>query len=334
MVTNGHHPQRSQGAAARPSRWRPATSHRHRAGPGDRLSPASPPRMPRSWAAGSAPARTATPWSCTWRASRHTVGVMQTPDAIARVASECAQDLAADGIVYAEVRYAPELSTQGGLSLDEVMEAWLEWLRDRRHGCRGGRPSHRHPGHRHGHAPVRPLGGDRRALGPLPRSGHGRLRHRRPRGRLPAESPSRCLPARSIAPTSTSPSMPARPSGCPRSGRRCSGVAPSGWGTACASWTTSRSARRATSSMGRLAQYVRDIRVPLEMCPTSNVHTGAVESIEKHPIDLLRRLRYPRHGQHRQPAHERRQPERRVRDARRRPSTSASTRCSGSRRTR
>ena len=44
--------------------------------------------------------------------------------------------------------------------------------------------------------------------------------------------------------------------------------------------------------MGRLAQYVRDVRVPLEMCPTSNVHTGAVASIGDHPIDLLRRLRF------------------------------------------
>ena len=44
--------------------------------------------------------------------------------------------------------------------------------------------------------------------------------------------------------------------------------------------------------MGRLAQYVRDARVPLEMCPTSNVHTGAVASIGDHPIDLLRRLRF------------------------------------------
>ena len=44
--------------------------------------------------------------------------------------------------------------------------------------------------------------------------------------------------------------------------------------------------------IGRLAQFVRDNRVPLEMCPTSNVHTGAVASIEQHPIDLLRRLRY------------------------------------------
>ena len=45
-------------------------------------------------------------------------------------------------------------------------------------------------------------------------------------------------------------------------------------------------------ALGRLAAYVRDRRVPLEMCPTSNVHTGAVTSIEEHPIDLLRRLRF------------------------------------------
>jgi adenosine deaminase len=45
-------------------------------------------------------------------------------------------------------------------------------------------------------------------------------------------------------------------------------------------------------SLGRLATFVRDRRVPLEMCPTSNVHTGAAPSIEEHPLDLLRRLRY------------------------------------------
>jgi adenosine deaminase len=44
--------------------------------------------------------------------------------------------------------------------------------------------------------------------------------------------------------------------------------------------------------LGRLAAFVRDRRVPLEMCPTSNVHTGAVQSVADHPIDLLRRLRY------------------------------------------
>src|SRR5947207_4489256 len=56
----------------------------------------------------------------------HTVGVLQERDAIIRVAAECAEDLAADGVVYAEVRYAPELSTEKGLTLDEVVEANLE----------------------------------------------------------------------------------------------------------------------------------------------------------------------------------------------------------------
>src|SRR5271155_5753318 len=57
---------------------------------------------------------------------RHTVAVMQTPEALRRVAAECAEDLAADGVVYAEVRFAPELHTERGLSLDEVVEAVLE----------------------------------------------------------------------------------------------------------------------------------------------------------------------------------------------------------------
>ena len=57
---------------------------------------------------------------------QHTVGVMQEKDAIIRVAAECAEDLAADGLVYAEVRFAPELSTERGLTLDEVVAANLE----------------------------------------------------------------------------------------------------------------------------------------------------------------------------------------------------------------
>ena len=44
--------------------------------------------------------------------------------------------------------------------------------------------------------------------------------------------------------------------------------------------------------LGRLAAFVRDRRVPLEMCPTSNVHTGAAPIHREHPIDLLRRLRF------------------------------------------
>ena len=59
----------------------------------------------------------------------HTVGVMQTADALVRVAAECAEDLAADGVVYAEVRFAPELHTEEGLELAVVVEAVLEGFR-------------------------------------------------------------------------------------------------------------------------------------------------------------------------------------------------------------
>ena len=42
-----------------------------------------------------------------------------------------------------------------------------------------------------------------------------------------------------------------------------------------------------TVELGRLAAYVRDKRIPLEMCPASNVQTGAAASIAEHPIGLL-----------------------------------------------
>jgi adenosine deaminase len=45
-------------------------------------------------------------------------------------------------------------------------------------------------------------------------------------------------------------------------------------------------------SMGTLAQYVLDKRIPLEVCLTSNVQTGAVRSIEEHPFGIFYRYRY------------------------------------------
>jgi adenosine deaminase len=56
----------------------------------------------------------------------HTISVMQTKEEIERVARECVLDLAADGVVYAEVRGAPELFTRKGLTLDQVIEATVE----------------------------------------------------------------------------------------------------------------------------------------------------------------------------------------------------------------
>ncbi len=53
----------------------------------------------------------------------HTIALMQTADALERVAAEAVEDLAADGVVYAEVRFAPELHQEGGLALAGVVEA-------------------------------------------------------------------------------------------------------------------------------------------------------------------------------------------------------------------
>lgn len=55
----------------------------------------------------------------------YTIALLQTPDAIERVAYEMVADAAADGLRYLEVRYCPELSTRAGLTMDEAIAA--EW---------------------------------------------------------------------------------------------------------------------------------------------------------------------------------------------------------------
>ncbi|MEN9324761.1 MAG: hypothetical protein RL414_515 [Actinomycetota bacterium] len=56
----------------------------------------------------------------------HTISLMQTPEQIIRVGRECAIDLARSGVVYAEVRGAPELFTRNGLTMDQVIEYTIE----------------------------------------------------------------------------------------------------------------------------------------------------------------------------------------------------------------
>jgi adenosine deaminase len=71
----------------------------------------------------------------------HTLAVMQTAEHIERVAYECAVDLAADGVVYAEVRFAPELHQQRGLPLDAVVSAVTDgFRRGERDAAAAGQP--------------------------------------------------------------------------------------------------------------------------------------------------------------------------------------------------
>lgn len=58
----------------------------------------------------------------------HTIAAMQTADHLQRVAREFVLDQAADGVIYAEARWAPEQHTQGGLTEAEAVEAVRDGL--------------------------------------------------------------------------------------------------------------------------------------------------------------------------------------------------------------
>ena len=59
------------------------------------------------------------------RGFAHTIAVMQTPEALERVADEAGEDLANDGVVYAEIRFAPVFHQQRGMNLEQVLDALL-----------------------------------------------------------------------------------------------------------------------------------------------------------------------------------------------------------------
>jgi adenosine deaminase len=82
--------------------------------------PASDPVSLQQWFTHGADSRDILQYLATFE---HTLAVMQTAEAIERVAAEAAVDLAADSVVYAEVRFAPELHQANGLSLDAVTDA-------------------------------------------------------------------------------------------------------------------------------------------------------------------------------------------------------------------
>ncbi len=51
------------------------------------------------------------------------VALMQTPESLTRIARELAEDFAADGVIYGEVRFAPQLHRRRGMTLQQVLDA-------------------------------------------------------------------------------------------------------------------------------------------------------------------------------------------------------------------
>lgn len=217
----------------------------------------------------------------------HTIAVMQTREQLRRVAREFVEDQAADGVVYAEARWAPEQHLAGGLSLVEAVEAVRDGLADGMAACAAaGRPilvqqiltSMRHgapttevaelavafrhdsvcgfdiAGAEDGYPPSRFAA----AFDYLKRHNFEFTIHAGEAFGLPSiwEAVQLC--------------------GASRLGhgvRLVDDIAPDG-------------------TLGELAGYVRDRRIPLELCPSSNLQTGISDSIAEHPFGLLARLHF------------------------------------------
>jgi adenosine deaminase len=221
----------------------------------------------------------------------HTVGVMQTADALVRVAAECAEDLAADGVVYAEVRFAPELHVEAGLELDAVVEAVIEGFRVGtaraaehgrriRVGCLLTAMRHAARSREIAELAVR-----YRDLGVVGFDIAGAEAGFPPTRHLDAFEYMRQQNAHFTIHAGEAFGLPSI-----WEALQWCGADRLGHGVRIVDDITLGA--DGTPRLGLLAAYVRDKRIPLEMCPTSNVHTGAAKSLADHPIGLLTQLRF------------------------------------------
>ncbi len=215
----------------------------------------------------------------------HTIGVMQDKDAIERIAFECAQDLAADGVVYAEVRFAPEQHTERGLTLDEVMDAVTTGFR------RGADTTD---------LTIYTIASAMRTAAHSLEIAELAVRWRDAgvvgfdiAGAEEGYPPSRHLDAfQYVMRENFHATIHAGEAfGLPSIAEALHycGAERLGHGVRIVDDITGT---RGEEKLGRLAAYVRDRRIPLELCPTSNMNTGVVGSIAEHPIGMLRRLRF------------------------------------------
>lgn len=221
----------------------------------------------------------------------HTCAVLQHKDALIRAAHECALDLAADGVVYAEVRFAPEQHMEAGLTLDEVVEAVQE-------GFRTGQAAAVAAG-----API-VIGTLCSAMRQAAQSNEIAalaIRHRDAgvvgfdiAGPEKGFPPSRHLDAFNLVHEANFHTTihAGEAFGLPSIHEALQYCGAERLGHGVRIVDDIKVHQDGSYELGRLAAFVRDRRVPLEMCPSSNVHTGAATSIAQHPIALLKRLRF------------------------------------------
>jgi adenosine deaminase len=218
-----------------------------------------------------------------------TIAVMQTAANLRRIAAEFVADLAADGVIYAEVRWAPEQHLKAGLTLAEAVEAVRDGLAEGMAGCRA----------RGQEIEVRQLLTAMRQSEPTLDVAELTLRYRNrdvagfdlagPENGYP---PSRFLESfqllrRHGAYYTIHAGETAGPESICESVQVC-GANRIGHGVAIIE--DIQHDERGGELLGDFAAYVLNRQIPLEMCPSSNVQTGAVASVQEHPIHRLDRL--------------------------------------------
>lgn len=218
----------------------------------------------------------------------HTIAVMQTAEALRRVAAEMVVDLADDGVVYVESRWAPEQHLLGGLSLDQAVDAVRDGLADGvAEAAANGRP-----------IVARQLLIAMRHASSATEIAELAIRHRKDgvagfdiAGAEAGYPPTRQLAAFDYIKRNNGyiTIHAGEAFGLPSiwEAVQLCGANRLGHGVRIIDdiEVTADGAR-----VGELAGYVRNLRVPLEMCPSSNVQTGAARSIAEHPIGTLARL--------------------------------------------
>ncbi|MEU2775106.1 adenosine deaminase [Streptomyces sp. NPDC007162] len=214
----------------------------------------------------------------------HTLAVMQTGEGLRRVAEEYVLDLAADGVVYGEVRYAPELNVRGGLAMGEVVAAVQE-------GLAAGMAKAAAAG-----TPVR--------VGTL-LCGMRMFDRVREAAELAVAYRDAGVVGFDIA--GAEDGFPAadhldafellRGESVPftiHAGEAFGLPSIHQAVQACGAQRIGHGVRITEDivdgKLGRLASWVRDRRIALEMCPTSNLQTGCATSIAEHPISTLKEL--------------------------------------------
>ena len=226
-----------------------------------------------------------------------TTAVMQTREGLTRVAREFVEDLAADGVVYGEVRWAPEQHLQGGLSLDEAVEAVQEGIEEGEDAVEAtGRDirvgqlltAMRHTDRSLEIAQLAVAHRTRGAVGfdiAGPEDGFPASNHRAAFDYLAAHFFPVTVHAGEAAGLDSI-----------RSALIDGRALRLGHGVRLAEdlEVVSREGEEVFVQLGDLSRWVRDREIPLELSPSSNLQTGAIEQWGKeladHPFDLLYQL--------------------------------------------